>query len=404
MDALLGGRLAVAGDFHVDVLEVLALNAVGQHITQGGVGVDQLDELQGLQGMGGGSGDTGHGTQSGLGGQHGLTIGGHHHVGAAALAPAGGGGGPALGKAHATHTGGLVGGGGVGVDEAGLHPLLHDLELIHHVGLLIHGHDLVAAVAVADAQGGQADTHLVIAVLGDGGDAVLVQQQRRLAGAVLQSLQSGGGVLHGVDVGVVGVVGLNLLLGPDKELLGGVVLIGGDAVDLAVDLGGVQELGGNGLGDARALVEQVGDVQERAHLHVVGVGAGVGEHDVIGLVGLHDNGPAVAPVAPGDALDVQMHADLFLQIGVDLLGPGAHIGRLAAAHLVPGDDGDAVLFSGRGRGVVAAVSGCAGVVAGGRGGAALTGTAVAAAGQQAQSHNNSQEQSKILLHVMFSSL
>ena len=395
VDALLGDLFAVTLDFHVNVLEVLALHAVSHHVTEGGVGVDQLQELQSLQGMGGGGGDAGHGAKGRLGGQHGLVVGGNHDLGTAAVAPAAGGGGPALGNAHAAHAGGFTGGGGVGVDEAVLHPLLDNLELIQDVGLLVDGNDLVGAVAVADAQGGQADAHAVIAVLGDGGDAVLVQQHGGLAGAVLQSLEGGGSLLGGMHVGPVGIVCLHLLLGPDKELLGGVILVGGDAVDLAVDLGGVKEVGGNGLGNAGGLGQQVGQIGESAHPHVVDIGAGVGEHDVIGLVGLDDDAAALAPVAPGDALDVDVHADLLLQVGVGLLGPGVDIGGCAAAHLVPGDGG-VLAIVGVGGGVGVRVGGGVRV----RRGVA----AAAAAGQQGQRHDGSKQQCKKFLHSNSSSL
>ena len=109
------------------------------------------------------------------------------------------------------------------------------LELIHHVGLLVDGHDLGGIIEVADTQGAEAHAHAVIAQAGDGGDAVLVQQHGGLAGTVLQRLEGGGGIGDGVDVGVVGIVGVDLVLGPDKELGDGAVLIGGDAVDLVDD-------------------------------------------------------------------------------------------------------------------------------------------------------------------------
>lgn len=196
-----------------------------------------------------------------------------------------------------------------------------------------------------------------------------------------------------MDVGPVGIVGVHLLLGPDKELLGGAVLVGGNTVDPVANPGGIEEVGGDRFRNTGGLGQQVGQIGEGAHLHVVGIGAGVGEHDVIGLVGLDDDGAALAPGAPLDALDIDVHADLFLQIGVGLLRPGADVGGLAAAHHVPGDDRIAALLGrrGRGRGVVA------GSLDVGLSGIAVSGRLVVAAAtssQQGQRHDRDQEQSK----------
>jgi hypothetical protein len=72
-----------------------------------------------------------------------------------------------------------------------------------------------------------------------------------------------------------------------------------------------------------------------------------------------------------------VYADLLFQISVDLLGPGRQVGRLAAAHLIPGDRGDLAIITAALVGVVAAA---------------------AATGQQGQGHDAGEEQSKKFLH------
>ena len=352
--------------------------------------------------MRGGSADAGHGALDGIGGNHDVAEQGDHDLGAAAVAPALGGGRPALADANAAHTGSLGSSGGVGVDVTGVHPLVHDLQLVHNIRLLEGADHLAVGIIVAHADGAHtAHAQLVIALADDGGDAVLVQQQRRLAGALLDGLDGGSGVSQGVDVGVVRIVFLHILLGPGEVVGHSGILVSRDSVQLAADLAGVQIVLGDQIGDARGLLDELGQVSESAHGHVAGVGAGVGEHDVIGLVGLDDHAAAIAPSAPVHALDINVRADLLLvQIGVGLLGPGVDVGGLAAAHHVPGDGGD---FAIGGAGSIRGVRGIRGIgsvsVAGSVGSAGgLVAVSAAAAGQQGQRHDGSEEQSKKFLH------
>src|SRR5699024_6526396 len=201
---------------------------------------------------------------------------------------------------------------GVGVDQAVVVPSVHLAELIQNVVLLKDGDHLGVVAVVAHADGGQAAAEVVVAVADDAGDAVLVEHHRGLAGALIdgpQALVDGEQV---VVLSVVGIVLVHVVLGPDEEVGHGGILVGGDAVELAVDIAGLQVLLGDQIGEAGNVGHQIGQVGESAHVHVGGIGAHVGEDDVVVIVGLDQHGAPVIPAAPIHHLQVHMGADLLL--------------------------------------------------------------------------------------------
>ena len=341
----------------------------------------------------GGVGDAGDGAHDGVIGDDGVLELRNNDLGAAGLAPALGSGGPALGDAHGAHAGSLGSDSGLGVDNAVSHPALQQSQVGQDVGLLVNGDELGAAV-VGDADTDVAQGAGIILVAGDAGQAVLVQQQSGVVDVGSDVAQAGIDLSQGVSLGVLGEVSLDVSLGPDEEVGHGRILVAGDAVQLAADQAGVQVILGDQVGQAGNLSHQVGDVSESAHVHVGSVGGHVGEHQIVGLVGLDGDGAQVAPVAPGADADIQMHADLLLQVGIHLSLPGVVVSGLAAADLVPDQGGD---LTGDGLSLNGlsldglGLDGCSGL-----------GGVIAAGSEHANDHHDSQEHCDDLLHCVSS--
>ena len=129
------------------------------------------------------------------------------------------------------------------------------------------------------------------------------------------------------------------------EILGdGGILIGGHAVDAAVHAAGVPVAGGDQLHQAGGVFSQlIGDVQVSADFNVLAQVAAVAEDDVIGFTGGDDDVAAGAPIAPADALDLQLAADLLFDVGIQVGDPGVVVLGLAVAQ---GDDLDGRHFLG----------------------------------------------------------
>ena len=376
----------------VGVIPVVALYAVVQQVTYVGIGVYQLQQLQSLLGVSAVGGDAVDGAANGVvGDNRGAKLGGlsvNTHLGT----PAGdGGAGPAL-----CYAAGLVSvlfglGGSVRVDDASLVPLVEGVQGSLDVRLLQNGNNGSGLVVVANADGQQAGAHVVV-LKGNPGGAVLVHGEGSLTLGVLhggQGVGQGAQVRHGHSLGNGEAGAFGQLLVPNQVLGDGGVLVGGHAVQLAVDLTGIPViLGDGGIQLGAGGLDQLADVGESADVHVVHVGVHVGEQDVVLTTGVHDHVAAVVPVAPGNDLNVQIDADLFFQVGVDLLQPGVVVGGLAVTNGNPGQvDHFAV-----------------GSTGGGAGGAGGTGGgATAAACGHAQRHSAGHAQSKCfveLFHVV----
>ena len=309
-------------------------------------------------------------------------------------APSGNSGaGPAL-----RHGGGLVSvvlrlDVGVGIDDAVLIPLMEQVQVLHDLGLLVDGNDLALGIVVLDAHGDQAGAH---GVVGEGqvGSAGVVQRPCGIGIAILnqiilqslaaQSLgQLGiGQILHG---GAVIAGSIHGALVPNDKVGDGGVLHGGHSVDLAAHTAGIPVISGDGGPQVRSIfLHQIGDVQEGAHAHVVGVGVHVGEQDVILAGGVDDDVAALIPVAPANDLNVDVDADLLFQVGVDLGQPGIVVRGHAVADHDPLEGND-LAVSGRGLA--------------GTGGSGTGGGGVPAAGGQAQRHNAGHAESEHFLQL-----
>ena len=373
----------------VGVIPVLALHAVVQQVADVAVGVDQLQQFQSLLGVSAVGGDAVHGTADGVvGDDGGAQLGGsslNTHLGT----PAGdGGAGPAL-----CYAAGLVSvlfglGGGIGVDDAGLVPLVEGVQRSLDVFLFQNGNNSGGGVVVAHADGQQTGAHVVV-LKGNPGGAVLVHGEGSFALGVLhggqgigQSAQVGHG--QGFGDGVTGAFGQ--LFVEDQVLGDGGVFVGGHAVQLAANLTGFPVIFGNGgVQVGRSGLDQLADVGKSADVHVVDIGVHVGEQDVVLTAGVDDNVAAVVPVAPGNDLNVQVDADLLFQVGVDLSQPGIIVGGLTVTN---GNPGQGNHFIGGAGGITRRGSGAAG------------GTAT---GGQAQRHRAGHAQSKCfveLFHVV----
>ena len=396
----------------INIVEVVAFQAIIQSIPHIGIGVHQLQQLHCLFLVGAGSGNAGHRALHGVVGENRIAsplyrlsrdsltgVGAGAQTGTPSLHC---GVGPALRHGQRLVNRSIVQVGGVGVDVTGFVPLMQDLEVVHHVFLLEDGNHLVVSLGVGNAQRGQAGTHAVVQIFRNG-PAVLIHADGRVARSLIDGSHTIGQVGQGVQILVVG----NILLGnlgiPHKEVGQGRVLVSGNAIDLAVNADGIPVLFRHNRLQIGGGFQQVGDIGESAQRHVGLVGAEVGEDDVVGLVGRNNHTAALIPIAIGNDFNIQMDADLLFQILIEICFPGVVVGRLRVADQIPNQRrifavGAAGGFVG-GRGVPSRLGRSRALV--GRGGRGV-GIAVLAACEHRSNHHHGQQKCNDSFHFVTS--
>ena len=367
------------------VLPVNALLAIAQHITQGGVGVDQLQELQSLIGMLRSSADA---VQRALNSGRGV-VGAIDRIGDVILchavsgSPADSSGRPALASAEELTLIGLVGNVSILVDDAILEPAVQQFQLMQVVFLLQHVNNLAGFVLDSYANSLQAGAQVVI-IVEDTVPGVAGGQVHRIevcALAFLHLAEDGIQVVHGVDGLHIDVVLLYQLMVEIPELGQRGILVGGHCIDGVIDSNTSPQSFRNGLiqfGSYR--LHLIGDVQESLLLYETVVISVAGEHDIKGIAAVDHalEGLLIGiPVVDGP---VNRYANLLTGVSVNVFQGCIEVARSNAANAPPTDVGN---FTGTAAGIRSAAVARSVAAAGISGGAAA---------QDARSHGHSHEQ------------